>query len=109
MIEVNNDMREGPATRHGTEGCPGSSASFGLRSDEVTSPRLIWCSHRSNDWKILVYKRDESWEACFFCQLHHEHASGHSFESVTQIAEQRIRLLEADRLNDMNCVKSSIN
>ena len=61
--------------------------------------QLIWSSLRPDDWEILVYKQTEGWEVCFFrWPLHHEHASGSSFDSVRQRAEQRIRVLEARRL-----------
>src|SRR5687767_14738144 len=65
----------------------------------ITERQLIWSSHRPDHWEVLVYKRKESWEACFFQWLiHHEHVIGPSFASVRQRAEQRIRFLEADRL-----------
>ena len=58
--------------------------------------QLIWSSCKPDDWEVLVYKRDDLWEVCFFrWPLHHEHATGSSFNSVRQRAEQRIRTLEA--------------
>src|SRR4030095_9960363 len=66
---------------------------------DITPRQLIWSSRKPDDWEILVYKRGESWEACFFrWPIHHEHAAGPSFDSVRQRAEQRIRVLEARRL-----------
>jgi hypothetical protein len=68
-------------------------------SPNVIEKKLIWSSYKPNDWEILVYKRTEGWEACFFrWAVHHEHATGSSFDSVRQRAEQRIRMLEAGRL-----------
>jgi hypothetical protein len=65
--------------------------------------QLIWSSFRPDDWEILVYKQTEGWEVCFFrWPLHHEHATGSSFESVRQRAEHRIRVLEARRLKGMH-------
>jgi len=61
--------------------------------------QLIWSSRKPDDWEVLVYKHTEGWEACFFrWPIHHEHATGSSFNSVRQRAEQRIRILEAGRL-----------
>jgi len=70
----------------------------------ATLPRqLIWSSLRADDWEILVYKRNEGWEACFFrWPLHHEHATGSSFDSVRHRAEQRIRFLESRHLKGTN-------
>ena len=77
---------------------PRSGNSPGL-SAGVIERQLIWSSLRPDDWEILVYKQTEGWEACFFrWPLHHEHATGSSFDSVRQRAEQRIRILEARRL-----------
>lgn len=65
----------------------------------IVERQLIWSSVRPDDWEILVYKQTEGWEVCFFrWPLHHEHASGSSFDAVRQRAEQRIRVLEARRL-----------
>lgn len=65
----------------------------------VIERQLIWSSLRPDDWEILVYKQTEAWEVCFFrWPLHHEHATGSSFDSVRQRAEHRIRVLEARRL-----------
>jgi len=65
----------------------------------ISERQLIWTSLRPDDWEILVYKQTQDWEACFFrWPLHHEHATGSSFDSVRQRAEQRIRILEARRL-----------
>ena len=83
---------------HGPGIYPGSSAGLVLPRDRV-SRRLIWSSRKPNDWEILVYKDDQNWEVCFFrWPLHHEHASGSSFETVKRAAEQRIRSLEARHL-----------
>ncbi len=72
-------------------------------SANITERQLIWSSCRPDDWEILVYKRTEGWEVCFFrWPLHHEHATGSSFDSVRQRAEQRIRTLEAGRLRATN-------
>lgn len=61
--------------------------------------QLVWSAHNDDDWEILVYKRGQLWEACFFrWAIHHEHAIGSSFDSVRHRAEQRIHLLEADHL-----------
>ena len=65
--------------------------------------RLIWASRTPDEWEILVYKQTEGWEACFFrWPIHHEHATGSSFDSVRQRAEQRIRFLKAGRLKGAN-------
>ena len=70
-------------------------------SANISEKQLIWSSHKPGDWEILVYKQSEYWEACFFrWPLHHEHATGSSFDAVRQRAEQRIRVLEAGRLRD---------
>ena len=73
-------------------------------SANTTERRLIWSSSRPDDWEILVYNGSEGWEVCFFqLPLHHEHATGHSFDSVRRRAEQRIRTLEAGtRVRDAN-------
>src|SRR5687767_9952616 len=68
-------------------------------STKVIEKQLIWSSCRPDDWEILVYKQSEGWEVCFYrWPLHHEHATGSSFDSVRRGAEQRIRTLEAGRL-----------
>ena len=65
----------------------------------IIQKQLIWSSFRADDWEILVYKLTEGWEACFSrWPLHHEHATGSSFDAVRKRAEQRIRILEARRL-----------
>ena len=72
-------------------------------SANMTERQLIWSSYRPDDWEILVYKQTEGWEVCFFrWPLHHEHATGSSFDSVRQMAERRIRTLEGDRLRNTN-------
>ena len=64
-------------------------------SANMIERQLIWSSRKPDDWEILVYKQNECWEACFFrWPIHHEHATGSSFASVRQRAEQRIRVLE---------------
>jgi hypothetical protein len=68
-------------------------------SADIIGRTLIWSSRKPDDWEILVYKYSDRWEACFFRWLiHHEHATGSSFDSVRHRAEQRIRVLEARRL-----------
>lgn len=68
-------------------------------SADIIERKLIWSSRKPDDWEILVYKHTDRWEACFFrWPIHHEHATGSSFDSVRQRAEQRIRILEARRL-----------
>ena len=75
------------------------SSASPIWSANTTEKQLIWSSHKPGEWEILVYKQTEFWEACFFrWPLHHEHATGSSFDSVKQRAEQRIRTLEAGRL-----------
>ncbi len=70
-----------------------------ILSANTSERQLIWSSCRPDDWEILVYKQTEGWEVCFFrWPLHHEHATGSSFDSVRQRAEQRIRVLEVRRL-----------
>ena len=72
-------------------------------STDIIERQLIWASSRPDDWEILVYKQTEGWEVCFFrWPLHHEHATGYSFDSVRRRAEQRIRTLEAGRLKATN-------
>jgi hypothetical protein len=72
-------------------------------SADIVERQLIWSSLRPNDWEILIYKQTDGWEACFFrWPLHHEHATGSSFDSVRQRAEQKIRFLEARRLRGVN-------
>lgn len=72
-------------------------------STNIIERQLIWSSCRPDDWEILVYKKTEGWEVCFFrWPLHHEHATGSSFDSVRRRAEQRIRTLEACRLRATN-------
>ena|SRR5207249_8737116 len=45
--------------------------------------------------EILIYKRADLWEACFFLwAFHHEHAIGSSFDCVKNRAEDRIRILQ---------------
>jgi len=68
-------------------------------STNVVEKRLIWSTRKPDDWEILVYKHGEGWDACFFrWPIHHEHATGSSFDAVRQRAERRIRVLEAGRL-----------
>jgi hypothetical protein len=70
-----------------------------LVSADMIERQLIWSSRKADDWEILVYKQTDCWEACFFrWPIHHEHATGTSFDAVRQRAEQRIRILEARRL-----------
>jgi hypothetical protein len=72
-------------------------------SADIIERQLIWSSLRPNDWEILVYKQTEGWEVCFFrWPLHHEHATGPSFDAVRQRAEQKIRFLEARQLKGTN-------
>lgn len=78
---------------------PVPSGNSSILSAGKIERQLIWSSLRPDDWEILVYKQADGWEACFFrWPLHHEHATGSSFDSVRQRAEQRIRALEARRL-----------
>jgi hypothetical protein len=68
-------------------------------SASIVERQLIWSSRKPDDWEILVYKQPERWEACFFrWPIHHEHATATSFELVRQMAERRIRILQANRL-----------
>ena len=61
--------------------------------------RLVISIRTDDDWEILVYRRGDVYEACFFrWAIHHEHAIGSSFEAVTQQVEQRIRSLNSRRL-----------
>jgi hypothetical protein len=79
------------------------SANSPILSTGTIQRQLIWSSFRPDDWEILVYKQTEGWEVCFYrWPLHHEHATGSSFDSVRQRAEQRIRVLEARRLKGMH-------
>ena len=72
-------------------------------SADQNQRRLIWASRTPDEWEILVYKQTEGWEACFFrWPIHHEHATGSSFDSVRRRAEQRIRFLKAGRLKGAN-------
>ena len=72
-------------------------------SADIIERQLIWSSCRPDDWEILVYKQTDGWEVCFFrWPLHHEHATGSSFDSVRQRAERRISTLEAGRLRATN-------
>ena len=74
-----------------------------VQSANIIERQLMWASCRPDDWEILVYKQNEDWEVCFFrWPLHHEHATGYSFDSVRKRAEQRIRTLEAGRLRATN-------
>jgi hypothetical protein len=74
---------------------PPSNNSPALSAD-IIERKLIWSSRKPDDWEILVYKYTDHWEACFFrWPIHHEHATGSSFDSVRHRAEQRIRILEA--------------
>ena len=68
-------------------------------STNTIERQLIWSSRKPDDWEVLIYKQTEGWEACFFrWPIHHEHATGSSFNSVRQRAEQRIHILEAGGL-----------
>ena len=70
-----------------------------ILSANIVERQLIWSSRKPDDWEILVYKQGEGWDACFFrWPIHHEHATGSSFDSVVRTAERRIRALEAGRL-----------
>ena len=75
------------------------SSNSPVRSTNIVERQLIWSSRKPDDWEILVYKQTEGWQACFFrWPIHHEHATGTSFDLVRQMAERRIRVLEAERL-----------
>jgi len=75
------------------------SSNSPVLSTNAIERQLIWSSRKPDDWEVLVYKHTEGWEACFFrWPIHHEHATGSSFNSVRQRAEQRIRILEAGGL-----------
>ena len=75
------------------------SSNSPVPSTKIVERQLIWSSRKPDDWEILVYKQTEGWEACFFrWPIHHEHATGSSFDFVRQKAEKRIRILEAGRL-----------
>jgi hypothetical protein len=75
------------------------SSNSPVRSTNIVERQLIWSSRKPDDWEILVYKQPDGWEACFFrWPIHHEHATGTSFDLVRQMAERRIRVLEAQRL-----------
>ena len=68
-------------------------------STNIVDRQLIWSSRKPDDWEILIYKQTEGWEACFFrWPIHHEHATGSSFDFVRQRAEKRIRVLEEGHL-----------
>jgi hypothetical protein len=72
-----------------------------VSSTNITEKQLIWSSSKQDDWEILVYKLTDCWEACFFrWPIHHEHATGSSFDAVRRRAEQRIQILEGRRLRD---------
>ena len=65
-------------------------------TDEPANLRkLVWSFSDPDGGEILIYKRDDLWEACFFVwAIHHEHAIGSSFESVKSRVEERIRILK---------------
>ena len=57
--------------------------------------KLVWSFSDPDGWEILIYKRADLWEACFFLwAFHHEHAIGSSFDCVKNRAEDRIRILQ---------------
>jgi len=73
------------------------------RIESISSPtdepailrKLVWSFSVPDGWEILIYSRDDLWEACFFLwAIHHEHALGLSFECVKNRAEERIRILQ---------------
>lgn len=75
------------------------SSNSPVPSTSMVERQLIWSSRKPDDWEILVYKQTERWEACFFrWPIHHEHATATSFDLVRQMAERRIRILQANRL-----------
>jgi hypothetical protein len=60
----------------------------------VITRKLVWSFSDPDGGEILIYKRDDLWEACFFLWgIHHEHAIGSSFDRVKNRAEERIRIL----------------
>ena len=72
-----------------------------VRSANQNEKQLIWSTRKPDEWEILVYKQTAGWEACFFrWPIHHEHATGSSFDAVRLRAEQRIRFLKAGRLKN---------
>lgn len=65
----------------------------------ASSRELVLSIRTDDDWEILIYRRRDIFEACFFrWAIHHEHATGSSFEAVSHQVEQRIRTLKARRL-----------
>jgi hypothetical protein len=75
----------------------------GVLPRQEDNKQLIWSGSFSPDWEILVYRKGDVWEACFFrWAIHHEHVTGSSFDGVQHRAEQRIRKLEAGRLHSTN-------
>ena len=83
--------------------CPPNDHRFddgGILPKQQDNKRLIWSGSFSPDWEILVYRKGDVWEACFFrWAIHHEHVIGSTFDGVQDRAEERIRKLEAGCLN----------
>lgn len=64
-----------------------------------TDRKLVYSILTNDEWEILIYKRRDIYEACFFrWAIHHEHATAFSFEAVHRQVEQRIRTLKSRRL-----------
>ena len=56
---------------------------------------LKWAGTLIQNWEILIYDRDDHWEACFFkWGEHHEHLSASSFDDARVQATARIHALE---------------
>jgi hypothetical protein len=65
-----------------------------IEPGQIPNP-LKWTSSSIQNWEILIYDRDDHWEACFFkWGEHHEHLSANSFDEARFQATARIHTLE---------------
>lgn len=71
-----------------------SLAAILIERNSMPNP-LRWAGSLIENWEILIYYRDDYWEACFFkWGEHHEHLSANSFDEARARATARIHTLE---------------
>ncbi len=74
-----------------------------LLPPQTIDKQLVWSGSYAEEWEILVYRKGDVWEACFFrWEIHHEHIIGSSFGTIYRRAEERISSLEAGGLKATN-------
>ncbi|HEY6802304.1 MAG TPA: hypothetical protein VI306_01890 [Pyrinomonadaceae bacterium] len=89
LVMTSREKKEPPYT-------PSYSSPKPLVPHGAVRRHLVISLRTDDDWEILFYRHGELFEACFFrWAIHHEHASGSSFEALSRQVEQRIHSLKA--------------